>query len=64
MSSHRTPGVTNFENVIGDAGNDLGLGGKGGPARGGTSQKETGDVLDASIETIDEAFATVFGFEG
>lgn len=55
-------GVGN-DQLFGDADTDLGLGGKGGPARGGTSKKDTGDVLNASIETVDEAFATIFGFE-
>ena len=48
--------------VFGDAGNDLGLGGRGGAPRG-NGQKDAGDALDASLETINEAFATVFGFE-
>ncbi len=55
-------GVGN-DQLFGDADTDLGLGGKGGPARGGSSKKDTGDVLDPSLETIDEAFATVFAFE-
>lgn len=47
-----------------DGGNnaDTGLGGSGSPARGGTSAANVGDVLTA-IETINEAFATVFAFE-
>ena len=56
-------GGLGIDSLFGDAGADFGLGGKGGTARGGTSKKETGDILDGSIETIDEAFATVFAFE-
>ncbi len=48
--------------VFGDAGNDLGLGGRGGSPRG-NGQKDAGDVLDASLESINEAFATLFAFE-
>ncbi len=51
------------DSLFGDADNDLGLGGKGGASRGGTSTKESGDVINASIELIDEAFATIFAFE-
>ena len=48
--------------VSGDTGTDLGLGGRGGSPRG-NGQKEVGDMLEASLETINEAFATVFAFE-
>ena len=51
------------DSVFGDSGADLGLGGKGGVARGGTGVKNTGDILNASVETINEAFASVFAFE-
>jgi serralysin len=51
------------DSIFGDSGNDLGLGGRGGAARSGTCVKDTGDRWNASIETIDEAFATVFAFE-
>ena len=51
------------DSIFGDADNDLGLGGKGGIARGGASKKETDDVINASVELIDEAFATIFAFE-
>lgn len=63
-------GGTGSDTIIGGAGvdqifgdTDLGLGGKGGSARAGTSKKDTGDVLDPSLEILDEAFATVFAFE-
>ena len=49
--------------VFGDSGNDLGLGGRGSAARGGNGLNDAGDILDASIETINEAFATRFTFE-
>ncbi|MBC7818992.1 MAG: hypothetical protein IAG10_19050, partial [Planctomycetaceae bacterium] len=51
------------DSIFGDSGADLGLGGKGGIARGGSNKKDTGDVLDPSLEVIDETFATVFAFE-
>ncbi len=52
------------DSLSGDGGSDFGLGGKGGAVRGGSSKKDTGDLLDAgSIEEINEAFATVFAFE-
>ena len=51
------------DSVFGDSGNDLGLGGRGSVARGSTGVKDTGDLLNASLETINEAFATVFAFE-
>ncbi len=51
------------DSVFGDSGADFGLGGRGSAARGGTGVKDTGDLLNASIETINEAFATVFAFE-
>ncbi len=53
------------DSVFGDSGNDLGLGGRGGVARGGTDVKDTGDLLNlnASLETINEVFASVFAFE-
>lgn len=52
------------DRLFGDAGTDTGLGGQGGSARGGNSQKDSGDVLDATtIEIIDEAFNTLFAFE-
>ncbi len=49
--------------VFGDSGNDLGLGGRGSAARFGSGVKDTGDILDESVETINEAFATIFAFE-
>ena len=51
------------DQLFGDADTDLGLGGKGGTTRGGTGAKNTGDVLDASFESINEAFNTIFAFE-
>lgn len=52
------------DSVFGDSGNDVGLGGRGGVARGGTGARDSGDILDlASLESINEAFATVFAFE-
>ena len=51
------------DSVFGDSGNDLGLGGRGSAARGGNGVKDTGDILDASIEAINDAFATPFAFE-
>ena len=50
------------DSLNGEAGSNTGLGGKGGPARGGTSAADVGDVL-TFIETINEAFATIFAFE-
>ena len=58
-----TIGGLGTDQVFGDAGTDFGLGGRGGPARGGTGVKEAGDILNASLETINEAFATQFAFE-
>ena len=55
-------GGLGIDAVFGDAGNDLGLGGRGGSPRG-NGIKDAGDVLDASLETINEAFATLFAFE-
>ncbi|MFM9960123.1 MAG: ELWxxDGT repeat protein [Planctomycetaceae bacterium] len=53
------------DSVVGDSGNDVGLGGRGSAARGGNGAKESGDILDtASLESINEAFATFFAFEG
>ncbi len=51
------------DSVFGDSGSDVGLGGRGSAARGGTGVRDAGDILDASLESINEAFATVFGFE-
>jgi len=51
------------DQLFGDADTDLGLGGKGGTTRGGNGAKNTGDALDASIESINEAFNTIFAFE-
>ncbi|MCX7419692.1 MAG: hypothetical protein NT013_09160 [Planctomycetia bacterium] len=51
------------DQLFGDADTDLGLGGKGGTTRGGNGAKNTGDVLDASFESINEAFNTIFAFE-
>lgn len=51
------------DQVFGDAGTDIGLGGKGATARGGNRAANAGDVLDASLESINEAFATIFPFE-
>lgn len=51
------------DRLFGDEDTDTGLGGRGSAARGGTGVKDSGDVLDATIETINEAFATVFDFE-
>ena len=51
------------DQVFGGAGTDLGLGGKGGPARSGNSAKNTGDLLNASLESINEAFNSIFAFE-
>lgn len=57
-------GGLGVDSIFGDGGNDLGLGGKGGVARGGTGVPKAGDFLDAaSLETNNEAFATVFAFE-
>lgn len=50
------------DSLNGNLGADTGIGGIGGAARGGTSSADLGDVLTL-IETIDEAFATVFAFE-
>ena len=50
------------DQLFGDEDNDTGLGGRGSAARGGTGAKDAGDVL-ATIETINEAFSTVFAFE-
>ena len=50
------------DQLFGEEDTDTGLGGRGGVARGGTGVKDTGDVL-ATIETINEAFSTVFDFE-
>ena len=50
------------DQLFGDDGTDTGLGGRGGAARGGTGVKDAGDVL-ATVETINEAFSTVFDFE-
>jgi hypothetical protein len=50
------------DSLDGEGGSDTGLGGKGSPARGGTSAADIGDVL-TSIEAINEAFATLFPFE-
>lgn len=50
------------DSLNGNLGTDTGLGGTGGAARGGTSSADLGDMLTL-IETIDEAFATVFAFE-
>ncbi|MCX7422961.1 MAG: cadherin domain-containing protein [Planctomycetia bacterium] len=50
------------DQLFGDADNDTGVGGRGSAARGGTGAKDAGDVL-ATIETINEAFSTVFAFE-
>jgi hypothetical protein len=58
-----TIGGLGTDQVFGDEGTDVGLGGRGGPARGGTGVKDADDVLDVSLETINEAFATVFAFE-
>jgi hypothetical protein len=46
------------DSVDGEAGTDTALGGQGGPARGGNSTADSGDVVTAEI--IDEAFATLF----
>lgn len=51
------------DQVFGDEDTDIGLGGKGGTARGGNGAANSGDVLDASLESINEAFATIFPFE-
>ena len=51
------------DQLFGDTDTDLGLGGKGGTTRGGTGAKNTGDVLDASFESINEAFNSIFAFE-
>ncbi len=57
-------GGQGVDSIFGDAGNDLGLGVRGSAARGGTGVKEVGDFLDAaSLEIINEMFATVFAFE-
>ena len=57
-------GGLGVDSIFGDSGNDLGLGGRGGVARGGTGVKDAGDFLDAaSLEIINEMFATVFAFE-
>ena len=56
-------GGADNDQLFGDAGADVGLGGKGSAARGGTGSKDAGDVLNASLETINEAFATIFAFE-
>ena len=52
------------DSLDGGAGTDTGLGGQGasGAPRFGTGAKDIGDVL-TSIETINEAFATLFLFE-
>ncbi|MFM9965515.1 MAG: cadherin domain-containing protein [Planctomycetaceae bacterium] len=47
--------------ITGEDGNDKALGGQGGPARGGNSSADFGDVITA--ELIDEAFATIFVLE-
>ena len=56
-------GSIGADQLFGDADTDLGLGGKGGTTRGGTGAKNTGDVLDASFESINEAFNIIFAFE-
>lgn len=52
------------DSLNGEAGTDTGLGGQGaaGADRFGTGAADVGDVL-ASIETIDETFASLFPFE-
>lgn len=55
-------GGVGSDSLNGESGTDTGAGGNGGPARGGTSAANAGDVL-TSIETINEAFATLFPFE-
>ena len=52
------------DSLDGESGTDTGLGGQGaaGAPRFGTGVKDVGDVL-TSIETINEAFATLFLFE-
>lgn len=47
------------DSITGDDGNDKALGGQGGPARGGNSSLDLGDVI--TVEMIDEAFATTTG---
>ena len=49
------------DSINGEAGIDTALGGQGGPARGGNSVEDLGDLITA--EVIIEAFATLFPFE-
>ena len=51
------------DQLFGDADTDLGLGGKGGTTRSGNSAANPGDLLNASLESINEAFNTIFAFE-
>lgn len=51
------------DSVFGDSGNDIGLGGRGNTVRGGTGTKDKGDILSATVESINEAFAVTFAFE-
>ena len=48
-------GSLGADQLFANADTDLGLGGNG--------AKNTGDVLDASFESINEAFNTIFAFE-
>ena len=54
-------GGSGVDNLDGELGNDRGLGGQGGTARGGTGAKDLGDVI--TTEIIDELFAGLFAFE-
>ena len=49
--------------LFGGTGREIGLGGVGGPARGGSSQKDAGDFF-IDVELIDETFAGIFAGEG